>query len=76
MCLGDNEFHRYFVDSNDVSDTRFISSVEILHYLEVFIPNQLSDCKMYNEKAERHIYSLLLNFSELFASKTNAKMTL
>lgn len=60
MCLGDNEFHRYFMDTNDVSDMHFTSLVEILHYLDIIIPNQLSDC----------------NFSELFASKTNAKMSL
>jgi hypothetical protein len=75
MHLGDEDFRKFFTDSNDGPETRLVSPVEIVHYLDIFINNHLCDYNAYREKAEAHIYSLLSRFA-LFPSKSDTKMCL
>ncbi|KAH9024723.1 hypothetical protein EDB84DRAFT_1564324 [Lactarius hengduanensis] len=62
VLLGD-DFSRYFTDSNDGSETRLVSTLELLHYVITLLDDHLSDVDAYAEKAESHVYSLLRRFA-------------
>ncbi|KAH9033080.1 hypothetical protein EDB85DRAFT_2145124 [Lactarius pseudohatsudake] len=62
VLLGD-DFGQYFTDSNDGSETRLVSTLELLHYVVTLLDDHLSDVDAYAEKAESHVYSLLRRFA-------------
>lgn len=76
MYIGDEAFHKHFTDSNSGSEMGFVSPVEILHYLDIFLNDDLSSLGAYQEKSESHISKLLSKFAVLVASKNNTKMSL
>jgi hypothetical protein len=61
--LGVEFFGKYFADSNDESETRLASAVELLHYLDTLFNNHLTNKTAYQDKAERHIFNLLGKFT-------------
>jgi hypothetical protein len=61
--LGVEVFGKYFAGSNDESETRLASPVELLHYLDTLLDDYLSDQDAHIDKTQPHMYGLLRRFT-------------
>jgi hypothetical protein len=62
--LGDGTFGKYFVDSNNGSETWLVSTIELLHYINILLEDHhLSNQDAYRDETQSYIYSLLRRFT-------------
>ncbi|KAH9020352.1 hypothetical protein EDB85DRAFT_1896221 [Lactarius pseudohatsudake] len=73
MLLGDDIFSEYFTDMNDESETRCVTAVELLHYIDILLDQHLSNQEAYRDKSVSHIYSLLRRFATASLPQCSAK---
>ncbi|KAH9008452.1 hypothetical protein EDB85DRAFT_1904224 [Lactarius pseudohatsudake] len=76
MLLGDDVFSEYFTDMNDESETRCVTAVELLHYIDILLDQHLSNQEAYRNKSVSHIYSLLRRFATASLPQRGAKFQL
>ena len=76
VLLGDEAFQEYFADSDDETEMRRVTAVELLHYLDILLDQHLSSQEAYRDKAVSHIYSLLRRFAIASPSRHSAKFLL
>jgi hypothetical protein len=52
MLIGDKVFREYFTDSKDESETCCITTVELLHYIDILLDEQLLNQEAYRDNTE------------------------
>ncbi|KAH9012536.1 hypothetical protein EDB85DRAFT_2158946 [Lactarius pseudohatsudake] len=73
MLLGDDVYPKYFTDTNDESETRRVTAVELVHYIDILLDQHLSNQEAYRDKSVSHIYSLLRRFAVASPPQRGAK---
>jgi hypothetical protein len=57
--LGDNDFQKYFTNTDGESEMHRVTSVELLHYIDILLDQHLSNQEAYRDRSRAHVYSLL-----------------
>jgi hypothetical protein len=74
ILLGDEVFREYFTDPKPESATHRATAVELLHYIDILLDQNLSNQEGYRDNAESRVYSLLRRFT--WAPQRGAKLLL
>ncbi|KAH9080485.1 hypothetical protein EDB83DRAFT_984884 [Lactarius deliciosus] len=76
MLLGDKAFREHFTDPKDGSDSRMrcVMAVELLHYIDVFLDQHLSNQEAYRDNGLSHVYSLLRRFTTASSLQRDVKL--
>jgi hypothetical protein len=62
--LGGDVYCKFLTDAIDGPETCHVTDVEMLHYSDILLDEQLSNKEAFRQKQESHMYSLLRRFNK------------